>query len=254
MPEKARSDLVVRAVRGSHNLETVGSLARWLQVVLEVIPLNTIHCMDCLQGLREIPDKSIDLVITDPPYGIGEAAGKNKNRNQLTQAKDYGNLEWDNQIPTAEYFDEIFRISKNQIIFGGNYFGLPPSPCWIVWDKDNSGDFADAELAWTSFKSAVRIFKWKWNGMLQEDMKHKEDRIHPTQKPVKLFEWIIKNYVKEGDVICDPFFGSGSCLVAAVRMGHPFIGFEKEPTYFEKAQIRIKKAQEQGKLKGSWFE
>jgi len=232
-----------------------------------MIPLNTIQCRDCLEGMREIPDKSIDLVITDPPYGIGEAAGNNKSRSKafgsnsfgshntthkIIPAKDYGNLEWDNQIPTAEYFDEIFRISKNQIIFGGNYFELPPSPCWIVWDKDNSGDFADAELAWTSFKSAVRIFKWKWNGMLQEDMKHKEDRIHPTQKPVKLFEWIIKNYAKEGDVICDPFFGSGSCLVAAVRMGHQFIGFEKEPTYFEKAQIRIKNAQEQRKLE-VWF-
>ena len=108
------------------------------------------------------------------------------------------------------------------------------------------------EIAWTSFNHSLVKFSYKWQGMIQGDMKHKEDRIHPTQKPVKLFEWIIKNYAKEGDTICDPFFGSGSCLVAAVRMGHQFIGFEKEPTYFEKAQIRIKKAQEQGKI-GTWF-
>lgn len=199
--------------------------------------------------MREMPDKSVDLVITDPPYGIGEAAGKNQSRNQLTKATDYGNLDWDDSPPSAEYFNEIFRISKNQIIFGGNYFELPPSSCWIVWDKDNSGDFADAELAWTSFNSAVRIFKYRWNGMLQEDMAHKEIRVHPTQKPVKLFEWIIRNYVKEGDLICDPFFGSGSCLVAAVRLGHDIIGVEKERVYFDAGKARIEKEMKQGKLK-----
>jgi site-specific DNA-methyltransferase (adenine-specific) len=204
--------------------------------------------------MREIEDKSIDLVITDPPYGIKESNEKNASRGKLTKPKDYGHYEWDSSAPSAEYFSEIFRISKNQVIFGGNYFVLPPSPCWIVWDKENGdNDFADCELAWTSFKTAVRKFPFKWAGMLQGDMAHKEDRVHPTQKPVKLFEWIIKNYAKEGDTICDPFFGSGSCIVAAVRMGHPFIGFEKEPAYFEKASIRIKKAQEQGKI-GSWFE
>lgn len=218
--------------------------------------------MDCLIGMREIPDKSIDLVITDPPYGIGEAAGKNKNRcgvvfgkpGTMLWGKDYGDLEWDNVPATNEQIKEIFRISKNQIIFGGNYFELPPSPCWIVWDKDNGGnDFADCELAWTSFKTAVRKFTYRWNGMLQEDMAHKEERVHPTQKPIKLFEWIIKNYAKEGDTICDPFFGSGSCLVAAVRMGHQFIGFENEQSYYDAASIRIKKAQEQRKLTGTWF-
>ena len=223
-----------------------------------MLDLNKIYCMDCLEGMREIPDKSIDLVITDPPYGIGETNEQNlsraRNTKAWTRAKaiDYGHFEWDNKTPTAEYFSEIIRISKNQIIFGGNYFVLPPSPCWLVWNKKTSGDFADAELAWTSFKTAVRMFDWLWNGYRQEDASHKEERVHPTQKPVKLFEWIIKNYAKEGDTICDPFFGSGSCLVAAVRMGHQFIGFEKEPTYFEKAQIRIKNAQGQGKI-GTWF-
>jgi site-specific DNA-methyltransferase (adenine-specific) len=227
--------------------------------------LNRIYCMDCLDGMRQMPDKSIDLVVTDPPYGIGEAAGKNKKRggvafkkiggkNNYVGSRDYGNLEWDDKPPTAEYFAEIMRISKNQIIFGGNFFDLPPSPCWIVWDKDNGdNDFSDCELAWTTFKTAVRKFTWRWNGLLQEDMAHKEIRCHPTQKPVPLFEWIIGKYAKEGDTICDPFFGSGSCLVACVRMGHQFIGFEKEQSYYNAASIRIKKAQEQGKISG-WFE
>jgi len=219
-----------------------------------MLDLNKIYCMDCLEGMKEIPDKSIDLVITDPPYGIKENNEHNLTRGDLAKPTDYGHYDWDNQPAGKEHFDEIFRISKNQIIFGGNYFTLPPSPCWIVWDKDNGGnDFADCELAWTSFKMAVRKFKWRWNGMLQEDPTHKEERVHPTQKPVKLFEWIIKNYAKEGDVICDPFFGSGACLVAAVRMGHSFIGFEKEQSYYDAAQIRIKNAQGQGKI-GAWFE
>jgi site-specific DNA-methyltransferase (adenine-specific) len=211
--------------------------------------------MDCLDGMRQIPDKSIDLVITDPPYGIKLTNEKLQTRKQLADPIDYGHFEWDNLRITIEYIEEILRISKNQIIFGGNYFSdiVPKSVCWIVWNKDNgNSDFADCELAWTSFPSAVRMYTFRWNGMLQEDMNHKEERIHPTQKPVKLFEWIIERYAKEDDVICDPFFGSGSCLVAAIRMGHEFIGFEKEKTYFDGAAIRIKKAQEQGKII-SWF-
>ena len=216
------------------------------------LQLNRIYNMDCLEGMKQMDNKSIDLVLTDPPYGIGEAAGKNKTRDGLTQATDYGDLDWDDAPPTKEYFNEIFRISKNQIIFGGNFFELPPSPCWIVWDKDNSGDFADAELAWTSFKSAVRIFKWRWNGMLQEDMAHKEERIHPTQKPVPLMRWILKKYSSEGQIICDPFFGSASSLIAAIQLNRQFVGFEKEKIYFDAAEKRIKKAQEQGKIE-AWF-
>ena len=219
-----------------------------------MIDINELYNADCLDVMREMPDKYIDLVITDPPYGIRESNEQNQTRGKLAKPKDYGHYEWNRSSPTVEYFNELFRISKNQIIFGGNYFDLPPSPCWIIWDKDNgNNDFADAELAWTSFKSAVRIFKYRWNGMLQEDMNHKEIRVHPTQKPVPLFEWIIRNYAKEGDVICDPFFGSGSCIVAAVRTEHPFIGIEKERVYFDAAEKQIKKAQEQGKI-GTWFE
>ena len=217
-----------------------------------MIPLNTIRCCDCLNGMREIPDKSIDLVITDPPYGIGFDGKTTTDHNGWQK---YERKEWDNHSPTKEYFDEIFRISKNQIIWGGNYFTdkLLISRCWIVWYKvPYEFSLSQAELAWTSFNTGTTVFERMTNmdrGFMNKDGK----QIHPTQKPVKLFEWIIKNYAKEGDTICDPFFGSGSCLVAAVRMGHQFIGFEKEQSYFDKAQIRIKKAQEQGKITG-WFE
>ncbi|RJS73020.1 site-specific DNA-methyltransferase, partial [ANME-2 cluster archaeon] len=128
-----------------------------------------------------------------------------------------------------EYFDEMLRISKNQIIFGGNYYTdyLTPSSCWIVWDKRNGrNDFADCELAWTSFKSAVRIFRYKWNGMLQENMKKKEKRVHPTQKPTPVFTWILKKYSNEGDLICDPFLGSGTTLEACRKTNRNCIGFE----------------------------
>ena len=204
-----------------------------------MIPLNTIRCCDCLNGMREIPDKSIDLVITDPPYGIGIA---NNPIRQMHEKKD-----WDSEIPTKEYFNEIFRISKNQIIWGGNFFDLPPTQGFLIWDKEQPEEFSTSmcEYAWSSIQSPAKMFRYRVvDGV---------PKVHPTQKPVKLFEWIIKNYAKEGDVICDPFFGSGSCLVAAVRMGHPFIGFEKEQSYFDTAEKRIKKAQEQGKL-GEWFE
>ena len=216
------------------------------------LELNRIYNMDCLEGMRQIEDKSVDLVLTDPPYGIKLTNEKLQTRKQLADPIDYGHFDWDMEAPPQECFLNIYRISKNQVIFGGNYFALSPTPCWIVWDKDNSGDFADAELAWTSFTTPVRIFKWRWNGMLQQDMAHKETRIHPTQKPVPLFEWILKNYAKTGHIICDPFVGSGSVCVAAARLGLPFIGFEKEQSYFDAAEKRIKKAQGQGKIE-AWF-
>ena len=219
------------------------------------LELDQIYCGDCLELMKGIPDKSIDLVLTDPPYGIREAAGKNRSRSKafgskshaahntkktIIPATDYGNAGWDNSTPSIECFAEIFRISKNQIIFGGNFFGLPASSCWIVWDKDNGkSDFADCELAWTSFKSAVRKFKFRWNGMLQEDMKHKEKRYHPTQKPVKLFEWILEKYSKPGQIICDPFLGSGTTAIACKKIQRRYIGIEQVPEYCEIARQRV---------------
>ena len=148
----------------------------------------------------------------------------------------------DSTIPSADYFKELFRISENQIIFGGNYFieHLYNTPCFIVWDKDNSGNFADAELAWTSFKTATRIFKYRWNGMLQQDMKNKEERIHPTHKPVALYSWIFKNYARAGDKILDTHLGSGSSRIAAYKAGLDFTACELDKDYFDAQEKRFK--------------
>ena len=195
---------------------------------------------DCLEVMKQFPDKCFDLVLTDPPYGIGEAAGKNESRGCLAKSKDYGYSDWDDKIPDAAYFDEIFRVSKNQIIFGGNYFILPPSSCWLVWDKLNGKtDFADCELVWTSFDTAVRKFSFRWQGMLQEDMKHKEKRYHPTQKPVKLFMQIIEKYSQPGETILDPFLGSGTTAIAAYNTGRHCVGIEKIPAYVDIARERL---------------
>jgi len=204
---------------------------------------------DCLDYMKTLEDNSIDVVVTDPPYGIGEAAGKNKSRGtKLFPSKDFGSNDWDNQRPSIEIFNEILRVSKNQVIFGGNYFAdlLLPSSCWLVWDKNNgSTDFADCELAWTSFKTAVRYFKYTWNGFMQGNISNKknnEKRVHPTQKPLPLMEWVIKNYTKESDTILDPFMGSGTTGVACMNFNRKFIGIEKEEQFFQVATDRIEAA------------
>lgn len=205
--------------------------------------INKIICGDCLEVMKEMPDNSVDLVLTDPPYGIGIAKTGKVGGGKLAQAKNYGVSNWDNKIPTKEYFDEMMRVSKNQIIFGGNYFieYLKNSPCWLVWDKDNGdNNFADCELVWTSFKTAVRKFKFKWQGMLQENMKYKEYREHPTQKPVPLMEWILENYSKSDDLILDCFAGSGLTLVACKKLNKRFIGIEISPEYCKIAEERLR--------------
>ena len=151
--------------------------------------LNNIYNIDCMLGMKEFPDNYFELAIVDPPYGIGEDGLKNHSRGKLAPAKKYTPKNWDKKPPDKLYFKELLRVSKNQIIFGANHFisKIPyDSSCWIVWDKQMTGDFADCELAWTSFKTAVRKFTFTWNGMLQGNMKNKEIRIHPTQKPGSL--------------------------------------------------------------------
>lgn len=199
--------------------------------------------MDCMQGMKEFPDKYFDLAIVDPPYGIGENGDTNHTRSKLAKAKNYkafsGN---DIEPPDKEYFDELFRVSKNQIIWGANHFisKMPfDSSCWVVWDKDNTGDFADCELAWTSFDSAVRKFKYRWNGMLQENMKNKESRIHPTQKPVALYEWLLNRYAKPNDIILDTHVGSASSLIACHNTNHKFVGFELDEYYYKVSKQRL---------------
>jgi site-specific DNA-methyltransferase (adenine-specific) len=201
---------------------------------------------DCLTEMRKMPYKSVDLILTDPPYGINSHS-KNASRGKLAIAKDYGKCEWDKQIPHKQIFDEMFRVSKNQIIFGGNYFVeyLTNSPCWIFWDKDNgANDFADGELAYTSFKSAVRKIKWRWNGMLQEDMKHKDIRVHPTQKPVGVMKWLLNKYSSQEHTILDPFLGSGTTAVACKELNRNCIGIEISPEYYKIAEQRIRNTSE----------
>lgn len=200
--------------------------------------------MDCMDGMKEFSDGYFDLAIVDPPYGIGENGDKNHTRGKLAKAKDYKSfIGMDINPPNEKYFNELFRVSKNQIIWGANHFisKMPfNSSCWIVWDKDNgNNDFADCELAWTSFSTAVRKIKYRWNGMLQQNMKHKENRIHPTQKPVALYEWLLNSYAKPGDIILDTHVGSASSLIACYRTNHPYVGFELDKHYYNLSKKRL---------------
>jgi site-specific DNA-methyltransferase (adenine-specific) len=189
-----------------------------------------------MEFMAEFPDKYFELACIDPPYGIGEDGKSNHSRGKIATSKLYVPKSWDNQSPPKEFFNELLRVSKNQIIWGANHFisKIPyDSSCWLVWDKDNGEtDFADCELAWTSFKSSVRQYTFKWQGMLQQDMKNKENRIHPTQKPVALYKWLLQNYAKPGDKILDTHMGSQSSRIAAHQMGFDYWGCELDPDYF----------------------
>jgi site-specific DNA-methyltransferase (adenine-specific) len=208
--------------------------------------INLYNC-DNMGFMKNIPDNYYDLAIVDPPYGINASKGTwgSSNKGKVT---DYGKKNWDNSIPDGKYFIQLKRISKNQIIWGGNYFLNRPSPCWIVWDKLNSADFADCELAWTSFDTAVRKFEFRWNGMLQGDMKNKETRIHPTQKPVALYKWILDKYAKQGDKIFDSHLGSMSIAIACHDYGFELDGCELDTEYYDKGIQRVKSHISQLKL------
>ena len=199
--------------------------------------------IDCMEYMATLEDNAFELAIVDPPYGIGESGSTNKSRCKMAIAKDYKSFAGDDlKPPDAEYFTELKRVSKNQIIWGANHFCSifgGSSPCWIVWDKDRTGDFADCELAYTSFNTAVRKFKYRWNGMLQGDMKNKEHRIHATQKPVKLYQWLLKNYAKPGDRILDTHGGSMSSAIACHYAGHDFVGCELDEDYIKAARQRF---------------
>ena len=207
---------------------------------------NGIHFenCDCMKRLKDYPDKHFDLLLLDCPYGIGEDGAKNHTRGKLAISQDYKPYcSTDDSAPSKEVFDELFRVSKNQIIWGANHFisKIPyDSSCWIVWDKENGAtDFADCELAWTSFKSAVRKFSFRWSGMLQGDMKNREQRLHPNQKPTALYSWLLTHYAKQGDLILDPMCGSASSLAACYDLGFEAVGFEIDEYYFDKACRRL---------------
>ena len=195
--------------------------------------MNIVHNVDCMIGMSEYPDKHFDLAVVDPPYGINASemtmgSGKNKKYKK-------GKF-WDKKKPDEIYFTELFRVSKNQIIWGGNYFILPISKCWIFWDKGIYGDtdFADGELAWTSFDKVLRIAKIRYRGILGSD----DIRIHPTQKPVKLYDWILTHYAKPGMNILDTHVGSGSSRIAADKHGLDFIGYELDLDYWTAQEKR----------------
>lgn len=226
--------------------------------------------IDCMEYMATQPDNSFDLAIVDPPYGLGEAGRRSggrgskggapkfwgtKNRNTRGTAIPSTQFEikdWDDEPPPIEYFEELCRVSKNQIIWGANHFidRIPKaSPCWIVWDKDNStSNFADCELAYASFKTAVRLFKFRWAGMLQGNMANKEKRIHPTQKPVALYSWLLEKYAKPGQRILDTHLGSGSHAIAAYKAGVEFVGTELDPDYFADAEAWYQKETAQQNL------
>ena len=188
-----------------------------------------------------LPMMSADLLLTDPPYGIGEARGRNKSRGKIAVSRDYGDADWDDVAPPEWIFGLMRQQTRWQIIFGGNFFPLPPSSCWLVWDKDNGNtDFADCELAWTNLPKAVRRITWRWQGMLQEVMgSAKEERYHPTQKPLAVMRWAIQQAPEDSAVILDPFMGSGTTLRAAKDLGRRAIGIELNERYCEIAAKRL---------------
>lgn len=217
--------------------------------------INQIINADCLDILRQLPDKCIDLVLTDPPYGIGMA----KNTNIVSSNAKAGfcrrelhtKKQWDNDRPSKIFFDEIQRVSKNQIVLGGNYFAdiLPPSRGWIVWDKKEhktqGKNFADCELAWTSFDRNIKKYTFGWIGLDYINNRKDDIKIHPTQKPLPLFEWCLQNFSKEGDIILDCFSGSGTTAVACHNLKRRFICIEKDPDYYAASVDRLEKVQQQ---------
>lgn len=211
---------------------------------------------DCLEAMKKMKDNEFELAICDPPYGIGASSssfmrtGKQTGKSKAISGM-YKSSSWDNKIPEKEYFQELKRVSKNQIIWGGNYFveHLRNSSCWIVWNKKNGENlYSDCELAWGSFPSAVRMFEHRWHGMIQENMKNKEHRIHPTQKPVALYTWLLDKYAKPGDRILDTHLGSGSIAIACHNLGYDLVGYELDEDYFQAAQARLKEHQKQLRL------
>lgn len=197
-----------------------------------------------MEYMRGCEDNAFDLAIVDPPYGIGESGGKKRTKkdrpNSYLSEFKHEKKEWDNTIPSNLYFDELFRVSKNQIIWGANFFASKVnlgSSCWIIWDKNIGGDQADGELAYTSFKTAIRIFK----GHPFIGTNGGKDRIHPTQKPVKLYQWLLDNYSEPNQKILDTHLGSGSSAIAAHYFGCDFVGMEIDEDYYQSAMERFER-------------
>ena len=200
--------------------------------------LSTVYWMDCIDGMKQFPDKIFDLAVVDPPYGIGAGKGVGVTRGKENQ---YTVKDWDSSIPEQSYWDELFRVSKNQIVWGGNYMTdyLKPSRGWIYWQKMMGGDYADGELAWTSFDRNLKEFTKRSD---------RGNRFHPAQKPIKLYEWIFANYAEEGNLILDTHLGGQSSRIAANKAGLDFVGFEIDREYYDNGNKRFKNFVSQGVL------
>jgi site-specific DNA-methyltransferase (adenine-specific) len=199
---------------------------------------SRVYLMDCIEGMKQYPDKHFELAIVDPPYGLDLAnmnmgLGKSKKASKIQNRK-WKPKDWDKDTPSEEYFYELFRVSKNQIIWGGNYFDLGVCYGFCIWDKGSPEgmSFSDCEFAWHSFKVVAKLFKYS-------TYLNKGDKIHPTQKPVALYEWLLHNYAKQGDKILDTHLGSQSSRIAAYKNGFDFTGFELDAEYFEKGNKRF---------------
>lgn len=197
---------------------------------------NEVYLMDCMEFMKNVPDKYFELAIVDPPYGLGASVVNSSGRFKRYHNK---NGNWDIETPNDEYWDELFRVSKNQIVWGGNYFGLPPNRCFIIWDKQQPEgiSFAMAEYAWTSFDKVAQICKARPQGQVQ--------RFHPTQKPASLYLWLLNNYAKQGDKIFDSHVGSGSSRIACDKLGFYFEGCELDPDYWKSQEKRYKEYKSQ---------
>lgn len=208
--------------------------------------ISQVECCDCMDFMAKFPDKHFELAIVDPPYGIDVAnmnmgVGKAPRCSKI-EHRNWKPKDWDVGVPLKEYFSELFRVSQNQIIWGGNYFDLPPTRCFVIWDKGpgmRGRSFSECEYAWTSFNRSARIV---------EENPVQPDRIHPTQKPVALYVWVLQNYAKPGDKILDTHMGSQSSRIAAHQMGFDFWGCEIDPEYFADGCKRFEKEAEQQAL------
>ena len=218
---------------------------------------------DCMELMRDTPDGFYDLAIVDPPYGIGwdkqnlsASLGLRKDgsrrvdkswKARTTAKEKYKRGGWDSKIPEREYFEELRRVSKKQVIWGGNYFPLPPTGGWIIWDKKKPNDvsFSEGEMAWTNVCQSLRFFRWLWAGYAKQEP---EDRIHPTQKPVALYRWLLERYAKPGQRILDTHLGSGSHAIACHYFGAHLTAAEIDPDYFAAAIDRIKRETQQVEL------
>lgn len=214
--------------------------------LLGAVPTSEVYLMDCIDGLRHYPDKYFDLAVVDPPYGIDINMNMGRKKGQPMKHK---KKDWDADIPNYEYFIELFRVSKNQIVWGGNYMTeiLPPTKSWIFWDKavPDGVSFADGELAWTSFDKTLVKAKVKYSGFQGMD---DGGKIHPTQKPVQLYDWIFTKYTERGQRIIDTHLGSGSSRIAADKAGLNFVGFEIDEEYFNAANKRFENYKSQLRL------